>query len=182
MDIPQITLESKRLLLRPFDINDASTVQKFAGNINVAKTTVNIPHPYEDGMAEAWIETHPKRWKEDDLINFAIIEKSSDQLMGVVGLVGRKEAEASIGYWIGEPFWNKGFCTEATTVFIEFCFKSLNIESLEAEFLVTNPASGRVMQKAGMRFKTTRVIKDRKGDDALLNIYKIVKQQSKNGY
>ncbi len=178
MDIPQITLESKRLLLRPFDMNDASTVQKFAGNINVAKTTVNIPHPYEDGMAEAWIETQPKRWKEDELINFAIINKSSNQLMGVIGLVSRKETKAGIGYWIGEPFWNKGFCTEATKVFIDFCFTSLNIENLEAEFLVTNPASGRVIQKAGMRFKTTRIIKDRKGDDALLNVYEIVKTTS----
>jgi len=172
----QKSLETKRLLLRPFDINDASTVQKFAGNINVAKTTTNIPHPYEDGMAEAWIKTHEKRWTEDDLINFAIIYKPTNQLMGVVGLVSRKGKEGCIGYWIGEPFWGKGFCTEATKSLIDFCFKSLNIERLEAEYLVSNPASGRVMEKAGMIYKCSKIMKDRNGNDAELNVYEIFKR------
>lgn len=175
MDIPQTTLETERLSLRPFDINDASTVQKFAGNINVAKTTLNIPHPYEDGMAEAWIEIQEKRWTDDDLVNFAIINKRTNQLMGVVGLVGRSEKAGGIGYWIGEPFWGKGYCTEATKALIDFCFKSLNIERLEAEYLVTNPASGRVMEKCGMVFKGNRVIKDRNGDDTKLNVYEVYK-------
>ncbi len=175
MDIPQTTLETKRLSLRPFDINDASTVQKFAGNINVAKTTTSIPHPYEDGMAEAWIETHEKRWSEEDLVNFAIVHKHTNQLMGVVGLVGRSKNAGGIGYWVGEPFWGKGYCTEATKALIDFCFKSLNIKRLEAEYLVTNPASGRVMEKAGMKYKCSKAIKDRNGDDAELKVYEIFK-------
>ncbi len=126
-------------------------------------------------MAEAWIETHQKRWTEEDLVNFAIINKQTNQLMGVVGLVARSEKAAGIGYWIGEPFWGKGYCTEATKALIDFCFKSLNIESLEADYLVTNPASGRVMEKAGMTYKCSKIIKDRKGDDAELNIYEIFK-------
>ena len=173
MDIPQTTLETDRLLLRPFDINDASTVQKFAGNINVAKTTLSIPHPYEDGVAESWIESQEKRWTEEDLVNFAIVHKRKNQLMGVVGLVGRSEKAGGIGYWIGEPFWGNGYCTEATIAVIDFCFTSLNIERLEAEYLITNPASGRVMVKAGMTFRRSKIISDRNGDDAELNVYEI---------
>jgi len=180
MSIPQVTIQTDRLLLRPFDINDATTVQKFAGNINVAKTTLNIPHPYEDGMAEAWIESHDKRWAENELINFAIVNKKTNQLMGVVGLVDRKESEGGIGYWIGEPFWGNGFCTEATKALIDFCFNRLNITRLEAEYLVTNPASGRVMQKAGMTFKSMKIGKDRQGLDVELNIFEILLTE-KNG-
>ncbi len=175
MNIPQIILETERLLLRPFDINDGITLQKFAGNINIAKTTINIPHPYENGMAEAWIETHEKQWTEEDLINFAIVNKSTNQLMGVVGLVSRSEKAGGIGYWIGEPFWGKGYCTEATKSLIDFCFNRLNIERLEAEYLVSNPASGRVMEKAGMTYKCNKIIKDRNGDNAELNVYDIFK-------
>ncbi len=176
VEIKQETLETERLILRPLDLTDAGAVQKFAGNYNIAKSTMNIPHPYEDGMAEAWIDSQDKKWTEEDLVNFAIINKSTDQLMGVVGLVARKETTAGIGYWIGEPFWRNGYCTEATKALIDFCFKHLNINRLEAEYLVTNPASGRVMQKAGMTFKGTKTIKDRDGDDALLNVYEIYKK------
>ena len=180
MEIKQETLETERLILRPLDLNDANAnaVQKFAGNYNIAKTTVNIPHPYEDGMAEEWISLQEKRWTDEDLVNFAIIKKQTDQLIGVVGLVGRKEHEGGIGYWIGEPFWRNGYCTEATKALIDFCFKNLNIDRLEAEYLVTNPASGRVMEKAGMTFEGTKTIKDRDGDDAQLNVYEIYKNRN----
>ena len=168
-------IETERLVLRPIDLDDASTVQKFAGNYNVAKMTMNIPHPYEDGMAEAWIDTLEKKWSEDALINFAVTSKYRNQLMGVIGLVERTGSTAGIGYWIGEPFWGKGYCTEATKAFIDFCFKHLNIERLEAEYLITNPASGRVMEKSGMTFKVAKTIKDRDGNDAELNVYEISK-------
>lgn len=177
MGIKQRLVETKRLILRPIDLNDATTVQEFAGNYNVAKTTMNIPHPYEDGMAEAWIDALENRWRIDALINFAIIHKHTNQLIGVIGLVSREAKTGGIGYWVGEPFWGKGYCTEATKAFIEFCFKSLNIDRLEAEHLVINPASGRVMEKAGMSFKFAKMIKDRNGNNAELNVYQIHKQE-----
>ena len=59
----QPEVNTKRLLLRGFLNKDAKDVQALAGNFKIAKTTLNIPHPYRDGMAKKWIETHQKNLK-----------------------------------------------------------------------------------------------------------------------
>ena len=65
-------LESERLLLRGFIPSDADAVQQLAGAFEIADTTMNIPHPYEDGMAESWIEHHPTAYKQGVSVPLAI--------------------------------------------------------------------------------------------------------------
>ena len=60
---------------------------------------------------------------------------------------------AEIGYWIGKPHWGKGYCTEAVTALVQYGFDSLGFERIFATHFRKNPASGRVMQKAGMKFE-----------------------------
>ena len=64
------TLETLRLILRPFDPADAKDVQRLAGDRATAETTTNISHPYEDGAAEEWIATHQARFDAGELVNF----------------------------------------------------------------------------------------------------------------
>ena len=59
------TLETERLVLRPFGLHDAADVQRLAGDRAIADTTLNIPHPYEDGMAEEWIFKHQDAFDKD---------------------------------------------------------------------------------------------------------------------
>lgn len=76
-DLPTIQLE--RLILRPFSIEDAKVVHELASDKYIAETTLYIPHPYEDGMAEKWIETHSDNFNEDRLVELAIVLKQQKE-------------------------------------------------------------------------------------------------------
>jgi RimJ/RimL family protein N-acetyltransferase len=160
----QPTVTTDNLQLRGFRLDDAKAVQTLAGNYNVARHTLNIPHPYEDGTAESWISTHSEGWKNRTEITYAItLNSDDDSVIGAVSLLNISENEAELGYWIGEPFWGNGFCTEATNKLIETAFKQWNIDSFYAIHLQRNPASGAVMKKSGMTKTETVEINDRDG-------------------
>jgi ribosomal-protein-alanine N-acetyltransferase len=145
------TIKSERLLLRPFVLSDAKRVQFLAGNKAIASTTLHIPHPYEDGMAEEWIGTHQEGFEKGELFNFAIELWASKELIGAIGLVVNDEhAHAELGYWIGEPYWNQGYCTEAAFEVLRYGFEEIGLNRIYAMHLSRNPASGRVMEKVGM--------------------------------
>jgi len=83
---PQPCLQTKRLLLRPFGMSDAAEVQRLAGDREVASTTLLIPHPYADGMAEDWTATHAEQFAIGQQAVFAIVRQADQQLLGAVGL------------------------------------------------------------------------------------------------
>lgn len=147
----QLVLETERLILRPFTLADAPDVQRLAGDRAVASTTLNIPHPYEDGMAEAWIRTHPEQFARDETVTFAITRRDGT-LIGAIGLtINARFRRAELGYWIGVPYWGQGYCTEAARAVRDYGFETLGLHRIHATHLTRNPASGRVMVKIGMQ-------------------------------
>lgn len=151
MPLPQPVLKSARLWLRPFDLSDAPAVRALAGDERVAATTLNIPHPYEDGVAEAWILTHRQLYAAGIVVSFAMVVKETRELVGAIGLrLEARHQRAELGYWVGVPFWNRGFCTEAARVILEYAFGVLEIHRVHATHFTRNPASGAVMRKLGM--------------------------------
>ena len=147
----QPTLNTQRLILRPFKLSDAKEVKRLAGDRAIADTTLHVPHPYEDGIAEGWINTHAPKYASGDLAVFAIILRSDNTLVGAVGItISQPSNRADLGYWIGVPYWNQGYCTEASKCLIDFAFNTMNLHRVTAYHLARNPASGRVMQKLGM--------------------------------
>ncbi|MFN2398499.1 MAG: GNAT family N-acetyltransferase [Gemmatimonadaceae bacterium] len=145
------TIPTKRLILRPFVLTDAADVQRMARDKEIASTTVKIPHPYEDGMAEEWISTHQEAFESDEGLNLAITSRDTGLLVGSVGLrMQREHQRAELGFWVGKPFWGRGYCTEAAAAMVRHGFEAMGLNRIYAYYLSRNPASGRVLEKIGM--------------------------------
>lgn len=145
-----------RLILRSFEKRDAPEVQSLAGDRAIADTTLTIPHPYEDGVAEQWIAQHRGQFEAGTHAVFAIELGDDRRLVGAISLtIDRDFSKAELGYWIGQPFWNRGYATEAARRIVGYAFDELELNRIASRHLVRNPASGRVMQKIGMRHEGT---------------------------
>ncbi|MGI8509052.1 MAG: GNAT family N-acetyltransferase [Gemmatimonadaceae bacterium] len=150
---PQPDLVTARLRLRPFIPADAFAVQALAGAYEVANTTLTIPHPYPEGAAEGWIATHGPAWAARKAVTYAITDVTGT-LVGAIGLaLVPAHASAEVGYWIGVPAWGRGYATEAAAALFDHAFGALGVHRIEGRHFTRNAASGRVMQKLGMRLE-----------------------------
>ena len=157
----QPSLQTERLLLRPFAMTDAAAVCEIVDNESVASTTRSITLPYTLAMAEAWIEPQAGKWSAQSAAVFAMCWRGTEsegvtqqnlQVIGAIGLeVCEEDEKAELGYWISESFWGRGIATEAATAVVKFGFEMLCLNKIFASHMMKNPASGRVMEKIGMQ-------------------------------
>ncbi len=161
--------------IRPYEASDVASLVKYANNKNVWKNLRDrFPHPYRRVDALAWLR-YTKA--QDPTHDFAI---AGD--MGVIGGIGlhlqddvhRRSAE--IGYWLGEPYWNRGIASEAVVAMTDFAFANFPLVRLYAHVFEGNPASERVLEKAGYDLEG-RMCKSAYKDGKLLDqmIYGIVR-------
>jgi RimJ/RimL family protein N-acetyltransferase len=138
------TLETERLLLRPFEPADAPVVEREVSRAEVARMFA-IPHPYPAGAALEWIATtKPGR-------DFAVVAKESGELIGAIMLnLNEQHRRATLGYWCALSHWGRGYTTEAVRAVIGYGFEYLAVNRIYAECHGDNPASFRVLEKAGM--------------------------------
>jgi RimJ/RimL family protein N-acetyltransferase len=142
-------LETARLRLRPFTPSDAPEIRRLAGVREIADTTKRIPHPYGDGVAEAWIATHAELHETNRALTLAI-ERRDETLVGAIDLrLDEENGNAEIGYWIRVDAWGRGYATEAACAGIDHGFEVLGLHRIWAGHFERNPASGRVMEKLG---------------------------------
>jgi len=174
-------LTTERLTLRPFEMSDAPAMQRLVSAPEVAYNTLRIPHPYPDGAAEEWISSHQQSSDDDAEVVFAITLRESGEFVGVIGLRPAPHDKAEIGYWIGVPYWGRGYATEAVGAVIRFGFESLSLHRIESNHFTRNPASGRVMEKNGMRYEGLLRGAVKKGDEYLdIRFYGILRGDWEN--
>jgi ribosomal-protein-alanine N-acetyltransferase len=149
----QPTLETQRLLLRPLRIADAADVVRLAGAREIADTTVTIPHPYTGDLAVAWISSLQEHWAAGSLAAFAITLRDGGGLVGAAGLshIDRDHEQAELGYWIGVPFWGRGYASEAAARVLSFGLETLALNRVYAHCMLRNAASDAVLRKIGMK-------------------------------
>ncbi|QSO50661.1 GNAT family N-acetyltransferase [Alicyclobacillus curvatus] len=157
MDTPltlAVHLATERLKLRPFALSDAKRVQELAGDVEIARTTLHVPHPYPDGGAEAWITRLNQAGLEGKQYTFAITTASDGVLIGSIGIgVQHEHARGELGYWIGRAYWGQGYGTEAARTVLDFAFDTLQLHRVYAYAMTSNPGSTRIMEKIGMKFE-----------------------------
>lgn len=145
------TLTTDRLVLRPFEMNDAQEVAQLVTK-EITDKMANIPWPYRVFDAVEWITGQAGSYLEGKAVYFAIVINDGASLIGAIGLsINKKHNRAELGYWIGESYWNNGYATEAARAVVVYGFRELGLHRIEAMHMTRNPASGRVLRKAGMR-------------------------------
>ena len=137
------------LTLAPTAPAHTPAIQRLAAHPDVAATTL-LPHPYpEDGAA---------RFVEDTVLPgraagtlYAFVMLDAGEVVGHISLknVDRERSEAEVGYWVGRPYWGRGYASRAVREVATFAFEDLGLRRLYAHVLAQNPASGRVLEKAG---------------------------------
>jgi len=137
-------MRSQRLSYRPLQATDAGRIATLAGEWDIARMTSRIPHPYSLVDADLWIASIGN----DEFVRGV---EHEGNLIGAVGYIEGEGGQAEIGYWIGKPWWGRGFATEATRALIAHCFGVCGFRHLTCGHFVDNPASERVIAKLGFR-------------------------------
>jgi RimJ/RimL family protein N-acetyltransferase len=143
-------IETGRLTLRPIRVADAGLLELYSSDERIARSTSSIPHPLPPGTTEAFIarvtgaDSHENVWVLDGT------KRGHAELLGVVGLTCIERGQAEIGYWIAPAFWNAGFASEAVEALLAANPWACN--TMFAEVFQDNPASARVLTKAGFEY------------------------------
>jgi RimJ/RimL family protein N-acetyltransferase len=140
-------LETKRLALRAARLEDAKAVAALANDRRIAENTARIPYPYKLADAEQFIVGANKKGEAAYLITLR-----DGMIIGACGLMFHYDDTPEIGYWLGVPYWNKGYATEALHALIDYAFTDLTHDAVQAGARVTNPASRRVLEKCGFQW------------------------------
>jgi RimJ/RimL family protein N-acetyltransferase len=140
-------LETKRLALRVARLEDAKAVAALANDRRIAENTARIPYPYKLADAEQFIAGANKKGEAAYLITLR-----DGTIIGACGLMFHYDDTPEIGYWLGVPYWNKGYATEALHALIDYAFTDLTHDAVQAGARVTNPASRRVLEKCGFQW------------------------------
>ncbi|MEJ2368093.1 MAG: GNAT family protein [Acidobacteriota bacterium] len=172
-------LESKRLILRPFSPEDAGAVQALVDDPDIASTTLHIPHPYTLEMAQRWIAVNLEKCDRGEISVWGVALKPGRELVGANGLIVHPEGDlGEMGFWVGKRYWNRGYCTEAAGLVMDYAFSVLRLNKVFAQHFTRNPASGKVLQKLGMSHEgrlRQHVRKDDHYED--LEVYGILKRE-----
>ena len=151
------TLETERLILRRFSPRDAEDMYRnWASDPEVTRFLTWPCHTSPEGT-RALLEQWAEKYADGTYFNWAIEYRRSRQAIGsiAVGKLNEEIGSAELGYCIGREYWGQGILPEALTAVMHFLFADAGFNRISACHDVNNPRSGRVMEKAGMRYEGT---------------------------
>lgn len=173
------SIVTERLLLRRFKQSDAEYMFKnWANDSEVFRFFRRNPHcdlSQTEQIIMEWVNAYTK----DNYYNWAIELKEIGEIIGQISLVDLNEKYFSceVAFTVGRAFWGKGISTEALKSVISYLFKEIDMNRIEGRHNTLNLASGRVMQKSGMKFEGIMREMDinKNGEFCDLAVYSILK-------
>lgn len=145
-------LPTSRLLLRRIAMRDAKDIFAYSSDAEVAR---HVLWSAQTSLAEArdFCRYMLHRYRIDEPSSWGVVEKASGRMIGTIGYMdySAENCSVEIGYSLARSCWNKGYMTEALARVIDHTFDVMDINRIEAQHELDNPASGRVMEKCGMR-------------------------------
>lgn len=141
-------LSTRRLILRAPCDSDIPALVQLADNLHVAQMLARMPHPYGEAEARAFIAMSGQKQPG---VSYALTLAGTGTFIGGAGL-NVKDRGLELGYWIGEPYWKRGYATEAAHALVDLAFRSTGIQVLHVSARVINPASRRVIHKCGFQY------------------------------
>jgi ribosomal-protein-alanine N-acetyltransferase len=154
MDTP--TIQTRRLILRPLALSDAPAIQRHFNNWNIIKNLASVlPWPYPDDGAETFIKQQFEKIAAGEEIYLWVLALKPADGEAIGNIRFRPQAEdpkGNRGFWLAEPYWNRGLMSEAIASVNDFAFRTLGIESFYVCNAASNAASRRVKQKTGAEF------------------------------
>lgn len=174
-----VELETKRLILRKFEIEDAEAMFKnWARDKEVTKFLTWINHSSVD-VTEIVLKDWISHYDEKGHYQWAIVLKDINEPIGSISVVDQDShlEMVQIGFAIGRNWWNKGLVTEALEKIIDFFFNEVGVNRIESIHDIKNIASGKVMKKSGLKYEGTskdRIINEQGISDAM--IYGLVRK------
>jgi RimJ/RimL family protein N-acetyltransferase len=150
-------LATERLVLRPPRRADANAIATLINDRRIAENTSRIPHPYSLGDAHAFLAQANRNPSEPTFL----IVLADGTVIGGCGIATLRGLDPELGYWIGVPYWGRGYVTEAARAVIDHAFGELGCERLSGGARVSNPASRRVLEKCGFQWTGVSLIRIR---------------------
>ena len=169
-------MKTERIHLRRWQESDAEALFKYASDPDIGPRAGWPPHQSVEDSQKVI-----RNFFSNDA-TWAIVLNETNEPIGCVGYLTQAisnipigENDCEVGYWVGKPYWNKGICTEALQLLLDYCVNTMHFENVWADYFTGNPASGRVMQKCGFHDtgKLHRCNNLVGGDKDMVHIYKL---------
>jgi RimJ/RimL family protein N-acetyltransferase len=158
--------------LSPVDRDDRDALVEHLQAREIWENTLDIPYPYTEEDAEAWIGARIAHRREQPAETTFALRTAEGRLVGVVGAddldVGTTH-RARLGYWLATPYWGRGLMTEAARRYVRYALEQLEVVRLTAEVFSWNAASARVLEKVGFR-REGRLRRHREKDGTLVDV------------
>jgi len=150
---PMPRLETERLILRPFCLYDAKSYLRLAIADEVLYGT-DMPHDLSEDAVKEWIISHPELWQQRWELFLLATDKKTRETIGAVSLFTYSQHKmADLGFWIAHDKWGQGYATEVCKEVLKYAFEQMKLNRLQANHMVRNPASGRVLEKLGFKYE-----------------------------